>query len=128
LSLRRRHTEAEIRRLADHFQESWSDGQLIKSWLRDHANELRELVKCEDWAWINIGKAMTLAGIRYQTSKPWSGEGVRKEVIKACAPKKSRQRINAIPGLTVTAPPISHDTPPDEPEFKLIRRKENLQA
>jgi hypothetical protein len=88
MSVRGRHSEKEIAELASRFRESWRDGQLIKSWLRTHAEELLHLVRNEDWAWLNIGKALSLAGIRYQTGRPWGGETIRKEVFKARIPRR----------------------------------------
>lgn len=113
MSARRRHTETEIGALADHFRQSWSDGQLIKSWLRDHADEIRDLVKREDWAWTNIGKALKYAGICYRTGNQWSGENLRKEVIKACLLRESKK------SSTNKAPPLESG----ELEFKIIRAK-----
>jgi hypothetical protein len=128
LSLRRKHTEAEIRALANHFQESWSDGQLIKSWLRVHAEELRALVKQEDWAWTNIGKALTYAGIRYQSGNQWTGENLRKEVIKACLPRQSRKPRTAqnsrMPPSLATYLDKYGPTNVGEPEFKIIQRRQ----
>lgn len=119
MSVRRRHTEAKIKALADHFKQSWSDGQLIKSWLRAHADELRDLVKREDWAWTNVGKALTLAGISYQTGHPWKGENIRKELIKACLPREQRKTAMIDP---LPLPIALRHSPPGESEFQLIRR------
>lgn len=132
MSLRRRHTEAEIRRLADHFRESWSDGQLIKSWLRAHADELRDLVKREDWAWENIGKALTYAGIRYQTGNLWRGENLRKEVIKACVPRKPKKPLKEMADSKIPPSLASYlnkigPSETGEPEFQIIRSRQQLE-
>lgn len=57
--LKRSHSQAEIEELARTFRETWSEGQVIRSWLRSHSEELRKLVREEDWSWANIGKALS---------------------------------------------------------------------
>lgn len=113
--LRRAHSEAEIAALAEKFRESWSDGQLIRSWLRRHGEELRLLVRDEDWAWVNIGKAMALAGIRFRTGNAWTGENLRRSVDLAMKPRKGRTQE---PTALVSTRPDAKG----EPEFRVIRR------
>ncbi|HVW73105.1 MAG TPA: hypothetical protein VHC39_05675 [Rhizomicrobium sp.] len=123
MSVRGRHSEAEIAELATRFRESWRDGQLIKSWLRMHAEELQRLVRHEDWAWVNVGKALTLAGICYQTGRPWSGETIRKEVFKARIPRKSI--VCPTDQNSANAPSLlsPYQRKESEQEFQLIRAK-----
>jgi hypothetical protein len=113
---RRDHSEAEIQKLAEQFRESWNEGQLIRPWLRRHGGELQALVRDEDWAWMNIGKALTLAGIKFKTGNPWGGENLRRSVALALMPRKGRGRPAAN-----AAVPATPETKP-EPEFRVIRR------
>ena len=78
MAIRRQHTDAEIAALAERFGQSWSEGQLIRPWLRAHGGELMDLVRRADWAWINLGRTLTLAGIAYRTGRPWTGENLRR--------------------------------------------------
>ncbi len=88
--LKRDHREADVEELAKKFREDWSEGEVIRSWLRRHGEELRNLVRKEDWSWENIGKALSLAGIQFKTGKGWTGENVRRAVDLAMKPKKVR--------------------------------------
>ena len=122
--LKRNHTDAEIEELAQRFRESWSEGQVIRSWLRSHSAELRKLVREEDWSWANVGNALSLAGIQFKTNKGWTGENVRRAVDLATRAKKSR--VDRLPAtgsssfLPAAALPPSR--PAGEPEFKIIKR------
>ncbi len=89
---RRDHNQADIETLAQKFRESWNKGELIRPWLRRHGEELRALVRDEDWAWENIGKALSLAGIAFKTGNPWGGENLRRSVALALKPRKGRGR------------------------------------
>jgi hypothetical protein len=127
MGLKRAHTEAEIEALAEKFRESWSEGQIIRSWLRNHSAELRKLVREEDWSWTNVGKALSLAGIQFKTNKGWTGENVRRAVDLATKVKKVRGEKLPAPlppssgpsFLPVASPP---SRPAGEPEFKIIQR------
>jgi hypothetical protein len=43
-------------------------------------------------SWDNIGKALTLAGIKFKTGNPWGGENLRRSVALALKPRKGRGR------------------------------------
>jgi hypothetical protein len=129
--LKRAHSDEEIGKLAEKFRESWSEGQVIRSWLRRHSEELRKLVREEDWSWTNIGKALSAAGIQYNTDRGWTGENVRRAVDLAMKPRKARGRKSATTPFAPTAPVSSPVTPVlasaapkagGEPEFRIIRR------
>lgn len=137
LVLKRNHSQTEIEELAKSFRETWSDGQVIRSWLRSHSEELRKLAREEDWAWVNIGKALSQAGIKFKTDKGWTGENLRRAVDLAMKPKKVRSKEpQALSTAPVPAPPApamsSAPLPPaplpsaisGEPEFRIIQRKE----
>jgi hypothetical protein len=130
--LKRDHREADVEELAKKFREDWSEGEVIRSWLRRHGEELRNLVRKEDWSWENIGKALSLAGIQFKTGKGWTGENVRRAVDLAMKPKKVRADKSQAPSV-VTAPPAPSTSlspplaspsprPSGEPEFRIIRR------
>ena len=130
--LKRDHREADVETLAKKFRQDWSEGEVIRSWLRRHGEELRNLVRKEDWSWENIGKALSLAGIQFKTGKGWTGENVRRAVDLAMKPKKVRAGKSSEP-LAPTAPPAESlspsplsasppTRPAGEPEFRIIQR------
>ena len=124
--LKRELREADVEELARKFREDWSEGEVIRSWLRRHGEELRNLVRKEDWSWENIGKALSQAGIQFKTGKGWTGENVRRAVDLAMKPKK----VRAGKSLPLLAPSISPSPlsisaspkPSGEPEFRIIQR------
>lgn len=125
--LKRDHNDAEIENLAQKFRETWSEGQIIRSWLRNNSAELRKLVREEDWSWTNIGKALSAAGIQFQTGKGWTGENVRRAVDLAMKPRKARAGKVQPPAAPTTISPsplaaVSPSRPAGEPEFKIIQR------
>ena len=132
MAIRRQHTDAEIAALAERFGQSWSEGQLIRPWLRAHGEQLMDLVRRDDWAWINLGRALTLAGIAYRTGKPWTGENLRRAVALAQKPLKRAQHAQALRPDDETpaeAPremragqaPLPLPEPPER-EFRVIRQ------
>jgi hypothetical protein len=130
--LKRDHREADVEELAKKFREDWSEGEVIRSWLRRHGEELRNLVRNEDWSWENIGKALSLAGIQFKTGKGWTGENVRRAVDLAMKPKKVRAGKSSLPPAPTAppAPPLApappsfsaSPRPSGEPEFRIIQR------
>jgi hypothetical protein len=130
MTVRREHTDAEIQELADQLRAGWSEGQFVRSWLRAHAEELQALVRDHDWKWANVGKALNLAGIAYQTGNAWSGENLRRAVDLARKPTKLDLRrarrqetpltANASKSATIRQD-IAHAPPADE--FRIVGRR-----
>jgi hypothetical protein len=123
MALRRDHSQAEIETLAEKFRESWSKGQIVKSWLRAHGAELRRLVREEDWAWANIGRALSLAGIVYRTGNAWSPETLRKAVTLACKPGKRALREARRQTVSPAASEIPQPQHDGTGEFRVVRRR-----
>lgn len=129
--LKRDYREADVEELAKKFREDWSEGKVIRSWLRRHGEELRNLVRNEDWSWANIGKALSLAGIQFRTGRAWTGENVRRAVDLAMKPKKVRAgkvQMPPAPTATTALSPSPLSVPPSprltgEPEFRIIQRR-----
>ncbi len=140
MTKRRNQTAEEVADLADRFRESWNEGRVLRSWLKAHAPEIQELAK-NHWSWENLGKALTAAGITYQTGTPWTGENLRRNLKRTLIPGKRELKLlrtvsapdgDAHPPPPVPTTPVASPlalivvpAPPAQPEleFKLIRRK-----
>ena len=135
------HTASDIAQLAVRFRETWREGQVLRSWLKSHATEIRELVRERDWSWENLGRALTEAGITYQTGAPWTGENLRRNLNRAEVPGKRelklRRMVQPEPGPPDLESPllggaaaaptgfngkIAGVPVPNAPEFQIIRR------
>ena len=92
MAKRRNQTAEEIADLADRFRESWNEGRVLRSWLKAHADEILELAK-NHWSWENLGKALTSAGITYQTGTPWTGENLRRNLKRTLIPGKRELKL-----------------------------------
>lgn len=127
---RRIHTAQDISDLATRLRETWSNGQILRSWLRTHANEILELFNDKDWSWENLGRALTEAGITYQTGTPWTGENLRRNLKRAQLPGKRELKLLRMVAPEQDPPLPSAPSPglgvrqhqPAAPEFQIIRR------
>ena len=130
--LKRDHREADVEALAKKFREDWSEGEVIRSWLRRHGEELRNLVRNEDWSWENIGKALSQAGIQFKTGKgldrrkcaPGGGPGheARKGSGQENLFPRQRQRHRQRRAFSPSPLPFAAPRPSGEPEFRIIQR------
>ncbi|GBQ43148.1 MULTISPECIES: hypothetical protein [Acidocella] len=135
MALKRTPSDDEINALAARFLALWSSGDVIRPWLRLHAEMLLALVQ-SGWSWAAIARAMTLAGITYRTGKPWTADWLQSEAYRARLPLKGYRRRNqtmSSQGLAAqtpmpSAPPVSaqfiEPYPSDvagEPEFQPAR-------
>ena len=132
---RETHTAKDISDLATHFRPSWREGQVLRTWLKSHAIEIRDLVRDKDWSWENLGRVLTEAGITYQTGTPWTGENLRRNLNRAELPGKREIKLQRMaapePPSAPSAIPakltggIGDVQKPSTPEFQLIRRAVN---
>ena len=65
--------DSDVERLAAQLRGRWVPADGIEPWLRRNVQKLSRLVSDQSWSWSDIGKAMTLAGIVYQSGRPWTG-------------------------------------------------------
>ena len=98
--------DEDIAALADELRPLWRKGQPVLPWLRKHAPRLIELQR-DEWTWASLGKALTCAGITYQTNRPWDGEHLRVQVSRATRPLKRQNRT-----VSVTTSPAEDKCPP----------------
>jgi len=99
MPIKRQPVEAELDALAERLRTLWREGDVLRPWLRKHEAMIRDLVDHE-WSWTSVAAALTRAGITWRTRRPWSAEGLRREVVRAAIPLKSRgKRQSPSPGV-----------------------------
>ena len=114
MALKRTPSDDEIKALAAKFLALWSSGDVIRPWLRLHAEMLLALVQ-SGWTWAAIARAMTLAGITYRTGKPWTADWLQSEAYRARLPLKGyRRRKQTMSSQSLAAPT---PMPSAAPEF-----------
>ena len=105
---KRPRTDADVEKLAAEFRERWTPAYGITPWLRRMGARLQRMVREDSWAWADIGRAMTLAGITYESGRPWTGTLL---MVKAAqARKQSRDRLTrapVAPSAPATVPPLA---------------------
>lgn len=82
---KRRRDQSELDAQAQLFGVDWRAGDRVMTWLRRHEgqfNELSLLVR-DGWSWADIGQAMHIAGIAYQTGAPITDDILRKKANEA---------------------------------------------
>ncbi len=131
MSLRRVPSDNEIEALAARFRAIWAPGEVIRPWLRQHAEMLLALVR-EGWSWAAIARALTRAGITYRTGRAWTADGLQSEAYRARKPLRGYVRKSTQPTETDLArgsegvPPapaagaILPTAAPAEPRFKPV--------
>lgn len=70
---KRPRTDADVEKLAAEFRERWTPAHGITPWLRRMGPRLHRMVRDDSWAWADIGRALTLAGVTYESGRPWTG-------------------------------------------------------
>ena len=104
LPIKRQPSEAELDTLAERFRTLWREGDVLRPWLRKHHAMIRALVR-DDWSWAAVAVALTRAGITWRTGRAWSAEGLRREIVRANIPLKSRTHAASDPAPGVQAVP-----------------------
>ena len=93
MTKRKNQTSQDISELAARFRAAWNTGQVLRSWLKIHGPEIQELAKTGHWSWENLGRVLTEAGITYQTGTPWTGENLRRNLLRAQLPGKRELKL-----------------------------------
>jgi len=109
MPIKRQPPEAELDALAERFRALWRQGDVVRPWLRKHHAMIRTLVH-DDWSWAAVAEALTRAGITWRTERAWSAEGLRREIIRASRPLKSRAWATEPPA------PAAPDPGPEAPD------------
>lgn len=115
MPIKRQPSETELDALAALFRTLWREGDVIRPWLRMHHDMIRDLVH-DDWSWASLAVALTRAGISWRTGRAWSAEGLRREIVRATIPLKSRRKVFAdsapvSPSPTPTGSPVAREVP-----------------
>jgi hypothetical protein len=96
MSLKRIPPDDEIDALAARFRALWVAGDVIRPWLRRHAEMLLALVQ-DGWSWSAIARALTQAGITYRTGRAWSANNLQSEAYRARKPLRGYARKSDAP-------------------------------
>jgi hypothetical protein len=104
MPIKRQPSEAELDALAERFRALWRQGDVLRPWLRKHHAMIRALVH-DDWSWAAVADALTRAGIAWRTGRAWSAEGLRREIVRASIPLKSRGWAAEAPAPAASYPP-----------------------
>ena len=70
---------------AGFFKRDWRTGDRVITWLNRHEGRLGELSRLvvDGWTWVDVGRALHLAGIAYRTGEPISARILRKKASEA---------------------------------------------
>jgi hypothetical protein len=135
--------EAEIRQLAKDLAARWRRGDGVEPWLRSLEPELSAKIHRQRWSWESIARALNIAGITYETNRPWTGRSLLRKIAtirfegrlaqQNSMPLPELQGPPSLPGdptQPATVPALSPATPPptgiqstiedDEPVFKPV--------
>jgi hypothetical protein len=117
---KRPRSKNELTELAQRLGADWQHGDNVMTWIRRHeatGAELSRLVR-DGWSWTDLGRALALAGIKYQTSPAIPGDLLRRKAGKARADKRKRQAAEALhylpaaPEVQASMPPLSEPPMP----------------
>ena len=133
--------ETEIRQLAGDLAARWRRGDGVEPWLRSLEAELSDKVRQQRWSWESIARALNVAGITYETNRPWTGRSLLRKIATIrfegrlaqqngvsppAAPQpqgpvsnSAQHGVASAPSLTPSSPTaIQSATEDAEPEFK----------
>ena len=109
MPIKRQPTDTELDAMAKRFRALWREGEILRPWLRKHHALFRELVD-DDGSWAAVAAALTRAGITWRTGRAWSGEGLRREIVRARVLLKKRDKAAQTPALPPSTPAIHVQT------------------
>ena len=123
---KRVRTQAELAELAQRLGADWHPGDNVMTWIRRHeatTQELTLLVR-DGWSWTDVGRALDLVGIRYQTGTAIPGDLLRRKAGKARADERKRQADHAMRRLPM-AVAVSElpDAQPSAPVLPVTTRE-----
>lgn len=135
---KRVRSTGELAELARQLGADWQSGDSVMTWIRRHeatTHELSRLVR-DGWSWSDLGRALDLAGIHYQTGGAMPGDLLRRKAGKARSDEWRRQageRLRqgvasasqtALPQTVQTSPPATDRRPPLAPAMPPVLKEE----
>jgi hypothetical protein len=111
---KRPKTQDELADLARRLGADWRPGDKVMTWIRRHEatdTELSRLVR-DGWTWTDVGLALALAGIKYQTGQAIPGHVLRRKAEQARADEHKRRASAALrrpPAVIAVEAPVSID-------------------
>jgi hypothetical protein len=109
---KRPKTQDELADLARRLGADWRPGDKVMTWIRRHEatdTKLSRLVR-DGWSWTDVGLALALAGIKYQTDQAIPGHVLRKKAEQARSDEHNRRASAALrrsPPVTALEAPVS---------------------
>jgi hypothetical protein len=82
---KRARPDTQVERLAAQLRDRWTAANGIVPWLRRRLPLLTRLNRDEGWSWADIGRALDVAGITYESGRPWTGFLLARKVGQARA-------------------------------------------
>jgi hypothetical protein len=113
---KRQRTQDELADLARRLGADWQPGDNVMTWIRRHEaadTELSRLVR-DGWSWTDVGLALALAGIKYQTGRAIPGYLLQRKAQKARADERRRRAGEALclpSAVTAAEAPVSINPP-----------------
>jgi hypothetical protein len=101
--------ETEIRQLAGDLAARWRRGDGVEPWLRSLEGELSGKVRQQRWSWESIARALNVAGITYETNRPWTGRSLLRKIATIRFEGRLAQQHSASPPVAIWP----HDPPAD---------------
>jgi hypothetical protein len=146
--------DTDIAGLAKDLAGRWQPGDGVEPWLRSLEPELSRKVRDERWSWESIARAMNIAGILYQTARPWTGTSLLQKItsiryegrqhVRRKGDDLSKPPAARIPSPAPETPPQPHaasvltESPSDEedegdgvieePKFQFVTLKRGVPA
>jgi hypothetical protein len=102
----------ELEALAHTFKQDWVEGDRVLTWITRHegrAGTLTALI-VDGWSWVDVGRAMQLAGISYRPGVAIDGVTLRHKAYQAR--KMVRARLERGQAVEIRASGVAPDTLP----------------
>ena len=109
--------DTDIGGLAEELAGRWQQGDGVEPWLRSLEPELSRKVRDERWSWESIARALNIAGILYQTARPWTGTSLLQKItsIRYEGRQHVRRKADDLPQSMPVAVPAALTVPSAAP-------------
>jgi hypothetical protein len=122
MPIKRPRNETEVRLFAENLAARWSRADGVEPWLRSLEHELSEKVRHQRWSWESIARTLNMAGITYETNRPWTGRFLLRKIATIRFESRLAQQNSAsLPAaLQPNGPPSIAAQPPMAPALSAV--------